>query len=132
MELHTIDAEGTPPYPRASGETRALRNLSGVQNRQQSRVDEQRVRVSDHLGEDVAAQGLQKAPELPQAPMKRGRVHPHHPGEQVREEPLRVSQERAFALHAPQLLEEGQGDDLRVRESLEGFVAPSAVGLRWA
>ncbi len=62
--------------------------------------------------------------------MKRGRVHPHHPGEQVREEPLRLWQERAFALPAPQLLEEGQGDDLRVRESLYGFVAPSAMGVK--
>jgi len=36
-----------------------------------------------------------------------------------------VPQERTFALHAPQLLEERQGDDLRVREALEGFVASS-------
>ena len=44
----------------------------------------------------------------------------------MREEPFCVSQEGAFALHAPQLLEECQGDDLRVRESLEGSVASSA------
>jgi hypothetical protein len=41
----------------------------------------------------------------------------HNPREQVREEPLGVAQERAFAFHTPQLLEEGESDDLRVRES---------------
>jgi hypothetical protein len=55
--------------------------------------------------------------------MERGRVQPHHPGEQVGEEPLCVAQERAFAFHASQLLEKGEGDDFRVREALEGFVA---------
>lgn len=57
--------------------------------------------------------------------MERGRVQPRHSGEQVREEPLGVAQERAFALHATQLLEECEGDDFRVREPLEGFVASS-------
>jgi hypothetical protein len=36
-----------------------------------------------------------------------------------------VAQERAFALHAPQLLEERQRDDFRVREAFYGFLAPS-------
>jgi hypothetical protein len=53
-------------------------------------------------------------------------VQPYYPGKQLREEPLGVSQEGAFALHAPQLREERQGDDLRVREALEGLVASSA------
>ncbi len=39
------------------------------------------------------------------------------------EEPLGVAQERAFAFHASQLLEEGEGDDFRVREALYGFLA---------
>ena len=52
-------------------------------------------------------------------------MQPHHPREQVREESLGVPQERAFALHAPQLLEEGEGDDLRVRKLLYGFVVSS-------
>jgi hypothetical protein len=39
------------------------------------------------------------------------------------EEPLGVAQKGAFALGAPQLLEERQGDDLRVRELLERGVA---------
>src|SRR5215217_2883700 len=112
MKLHTIDAEASPPYPRTSGETRALRNLPGVQNRKQSRVDEQSLWVSDHLGENIAAQRLQEAPELPHPSMERGRVQPYHSGEKVREEPLCISQERAFALHSPQLLQEGEGYDL--------------------
>jgi len=51
-------------------------------------------------------------------------VQPHHYSwEQVGEEPLGVAQERAVAFYAPQLLEEGEGDDFRVREALYGFVA---------
>ena len=56
----------------------------------------------------------------------------HHPREQVSKEPLGVAQERAFALHTPQLLEEGEGDDFRVRESLYCLVAWSAVGIEQA
>src|SRR5215208_7561218 len=101
----------------------AVRDLPGVQNRKQSGVHEQRLRVADHLVEDVPPQGFQKTPELPQAPMERGRVKPRHPGERVGEEPLGVAQERAFAFHASPLLEEGEGDEFRVREALYGFVA---------
>ena len=54
-------------------------------------------------------------------------MKPNHPREQVREEPLRVAQERALALHAAKLLEEGEGQDLRVRELLE---RPVPVPLR--
>jgi len=54
--------------------------------------------------------------------MKRGRIKPHHPREQVRKEPLGVAQEGALALHAAQLLEERERDDLRVREPLERLV----------
>ena len=53
----------------------------------------------------------------------------HHPREQVSEEPLGVAQERAFAFHTPQLLEEGKRDDFRIRESLYCLVALSAVGI---
>jgi hypothetical protein len=53
-------------------------------------------------------------------------VKPYHPREQVREEPLGIAQEGMLGLHAPQLLQEGEGDDLRVREPLERFVAPPA------
>jgi len=51
-------------------------------------------------------------------------VKPYHPREQVREEPLGVAQEGTLGLHAPKLLQEGKGYDLRVREPLERFVAP--------
>jgi hypothetical protein len=74
MQLHSLDGEGTPPYPRGPIETRALRDLPGVQDRKQRRVDEQRLWIADHLGEDVAAQRLQEAPKLPYPPMERGRV----------------------------------------------------------
>lgn len=47
----------------------------------------------------------------------------HDPGEQVREEPLGVPEERSLALDAPELLEERQGQDLGVREPLYGLVA---------
>jgi hypothetical protein len=50
-------------------------------------------------------------------------MKPHHPGEQMREEPLGVTQERALALHATQLLQERKRDELRVREPFEGLVA---------
>jgi hypothetical protein len=60
-------------------------------------------------------------------------VQPCYSREQVREEPFYIPQKRAFALHASKLLEEGEGDDLRVREALYGLVAASAAGVvRWA
>src|SRR5215207_9709724 len=126
VQLHPIDAEGTPTYPRASGETRALRDLPGVQNRKQRPVHKQRLRVSDHLGKDLAAQRLQEAPELSHPSMQRGRMQPHHSGEQVRKESLDVAQERAFALHTAQVLQERQGKHLRVGELLERMVAKPA------
>src|SRR5215207_4225808 len=58
--------------------------------------------------------------------MQRGRMQPHHSREQVRKESLGVAQERAFALHTPQLLEERQGKHLRVGELLERVVARPA------
>ncbi len=54
-------------------------------------------------------------------------MQPHHPRERMREEPLCVAQEGAFALLVPQLLEVRKRDDLRVRKALYGFVAPVAV-----
>jgi hypothetical protein len=55
-------------------------------------------------------------------------MKPHHPGEQVREEPLGVAQERALALHPSKLLEERERDDFRIRQPLEGLVM-SGVGV---
>ena len=42
----------------------------------------------------------------------------HHPGEQVREEPGSLAQERALALDTPQLLKEGEGYDLESESTL--------------
>jgi hypothetical protein len=50
-------------------------------------------------------------------------MKPHHPGEQMREEPLGIAQERALALHATELLQERKRDYLRVREPFERLVA---------
>jgi hypothetical protein len=52
-------------------------------------------------------------------------VEPRYPRKQVREEPLGIPQKRAFALHVPKLLEEDEGDDLRIRKPLYGLVASS-------
>ena len=48
------------------------------------------------------------------------------PREQLREEPLGIPQERAFALHAPKLLQERQGEHLGVGELLYGLVGSPA------
>ena len=46
-----------------------------------------------------------------------------HSREQVREEALCIAQEGALGLHAPELLQEGEDYDLRIREPLYGLVA---------
>src|SRR5215216_7541762 len=45
------------------------------------------------------------------------------PGEQVREEPGSLTQEGAFGLYPSELLKEGEGHDLRIRELFEGLIA---------
>jgi hypothetical protein len=86
----------------------------------QRRVDEQRLRLAEHLGEELPSQRFQKAPELPHSPMQRARMNSrmnsHHPGEQVREEPLGLAQQRALALDPSKLLEERERDDFRIRQ----------------
>ena len=59
-------------------------------------------------------------------------MQPPYPREQLTEEALGIPQERAFALHAPKLLQEGEGDDLGVRKPLYGLVASSAAGVEEA
>ena len=100
-----------------------------MQNFQERRVYEQGLWLTYELGEDLSPQRLQEASELLHPPVEGGRVEPYYPRKQMREEPLGIPQERALALHAPKLLEEGQSDDLRIREVFEGFVALSAVGV---
>jgi hypothetical protein len=53
-------------------------------------------------------------------------VKPYNPWEQMREKPLGIAQEGTLGLYASKLLQEGESYDLRVRESLERFVAPPA------
>jgi hypothetical protein len=55
--------------------------------------------------------------------MERGGVEAYGSGEQVREEAGDLAQEETLGLHAPKLLEEGEGHDLRIGEFLEGLVA---------
>ena len=117
MQLDPVDAEASPAYPRGPIETRRLRNLARMQDFEQGGVYEQGLRIAHQLGEDLAAQELKEAPELPHPPVEGGRVQPCYPREQVGEEPLGIPQERAFALHAPKLLQEGEGADLGVRKS---------------
>ena len=74
-------------------------------------------------------QRLQVAPELLHPPVERGGVESHHPRKQVREKPLGIPQKRSFALHAPQLLEQGECDDLGIRKPLYGLVVSSTVGV---
>ena len=50
-------------------------------------------------------------------------MEPRHAREGVREEPRRVAQEGPLALGAAKLLEEGEREDLGVRELLEGRVS---------
>jgi hypothetical protein len=80
-----------------------------MQNRKQRRVDNQGLRFADQLGHYLFAQGLKLTSELAYPPMEGGRVKTHHSGEQVREEPGTLAQERALALDAPQLLPGGRG-----------------------
>ena len=65
-------------------------------------------------------------PEPPHTAVKGRRRKTHHSRKQVREEASRIPEERPLALDAPQLLEEREGQDLRVQELLEGFVASAA------
>jgi hypothetical protein len=90
-----------------------------MQHRQERRIHHQRLRVADDLGYHDPPQRLQETAQLPHAAVEGGRVQPHHAREEVGEEPRRVPEEGPLALHAAQLLEEGEREDLRVREPLE-------------
>jgi hypothetical protein len=60
MQLYAVDAEGTPPDPRRSRETRRLRDLAGVQRSKQSRVDQQCLRIAYQLANDLPRKGSRK------------------------------------------------------------------------
>src|SRR5688572_25411708 len=78
-----------------------LRNLARMEDFQQCRVYDQRLRLAYELGEYAPPQRLQKAPELLQPPVEGGRVESCYPRKEVREEPLGIPQERTFALCTP-------------------------------
>ena len=100
-----------------------------MQNRKQGRVDDEGLGFSHQLGQDGAPQGLKVAPELAYPPVQRGGMELYDSREQVREKPGDLAQEGTLGLNTPKLLEEGEGDDLRVREPLERLVAPGQPGL---
>jgi hypothetical protein len=79
--------------------------------------------IAHRLADDLPPEGLQEAPESAHPALQGGRVESYDPREQVREKPLGVAQKGALGLHAPQLLQEREGYDLRVREPLERLVA---------
>ena len=123
VQLHPVHREGAPPDPGSSLETRRLLDLPGMHDLKQRRVHDERLGIPGQLLKQGASQWFEETPELPHASMEGERVKSHDAGEQMREEPLAVTQEGALALHAAQLLEERQGEDLGVRESLYGLVA---------
>jgi hypothetical protein len=94
---------------------------------QQARVHKQGFRLALQLREDLPPQRFQIASEFPHAPIEGGRMQPRYSRKQVREESLGIPQKRAFTLHAPQLLEEGESDHFRVREALYCLVASRAM-----
>ena len=100
-------------------------------NRKQRRVGDQGLRVAHELRQDRTPQGLQKAPLPLHAAVQRG-GESHRAGEQVGEEALCIAQEGALALHAAQLLQEGESYDLRVRKPLYGLVASCLRVDLWA
>src|SRR5829696_8203034 len=95
-----------------------LSDLPRVQNRKQSRVDDERLGITDEIGKQEAPQGLQKTPQLPDPAVQRRRPEPYDPREKGREKPFYVAQEGTFGLNSSKLLQEGKGDDLRVGELL--------------
>src|SRR5829696_2483201 len=133
VQLNSIDAEASPTYPRGSIETRRLPDLARMENFEQGRVYEQGFRIAHQLGEDLAAQGLhsKRLSFLTRRCNEEG-CSPTTPGNRCEKNRWASRKEGAFALHAPQLLEQGEGEDLRVRKPLYGLVAPSAAGVEEA
>jgi hypothetical protein len=97
-----------------------------MEHLEQGRVDDQGLRFAHQFAQDGAPQRLQEAPELAHSTVQGGGMKADDPGEQVREEAGDFAQEGALGLHPSQLLKEREGEDLRVRELLEGGVASSS------
>jgi len=75
--------------------------LPGLQDRKQSRVDDQGLGVPDQLGKHDPAQGLQEAPKPPHPSVERGRVQsPTTPGNRC-ETNLSASRKNERSLSMP-------------------------------
>jgi hypothetical protein len=57
--------------------------------------------------------------------MERGREKTDYSWKEVGEKPGGLAQERAFGFHPSKLLKKREGDDLGVRELLQGLVVPT-------
>ena len=103
-----------------------MRDLARVKDLQQGAIHDQGLRISHQLlGHDGASsQGFEEPPELAEAAaVERGGMEADHPREEVAEEAGGLAQEGTFGSPPSKLPEERQGEDLRVREPLEGGVA---------
>jgi hypothetical protein len=136
VQLDPVDGEGAPPDPSGARRRappapedcltwRGWRTASSVE----STISASRARRGVPR-QDGAPQGLQEAPQPQQSAVQRGGPKPDQAREQASEEFFGVAQEGAARLDAPKLLEEREGEDLRIREALEGLVARRPLGLR--
>src|SRR5215217_6801020 len=125
MKLHTVHAEASPTRPSRTHEARRLPDLPGVQDRQKGRVDEQGLWFANEVAQYSAPHGLQETAQLSDPAVQGGRGEAYHPRKEVREEPRSVAQEGPLAFQTPELLEQGEGYDLRIRKLLEALVALS-------
>jgi hypothetical protein len=126
QQLDAMEGQGAPPDPRCPLQTGRLRDLPGLQDPKQRRVDDQGLRVAHELRHQRAPKGLQVelyAERGRGGEARKGGEDRSRARQKVREEPLGIAQERALGVDAPQLLDEGQAQDLRVRELLKGLVS---------
>jgi len=122
-------AHAAPSNPTADWLT-CLGCRTGVQDWEQRGVDDQRLRLAEEFTQDGPPQGLEETPQPPHASAAklRGGVKDDYAGKKVCEVPLDgVAQERALGLDTSQLLKKRQGQDLGVREALQGFVATRSM-----
>jgi hypothetical protein len=102
-----------------------LGDLARVKDLQQGGIHDLMVfrDLPPKLGHDGASEGFEKSPELAYPPVERGRMEADDPRQEMGEQAGGLAQEGAFGFYPSKLLEERQGEDLRVREPLEGGVA---------
>jgi hypothetical protein len=93
-----------------------------MQNLKQGGIHDHGLRLSHQLGHDGASQRFEISPEFAYPPVERGGMEADDLGEEVAEKAGDLAQEGALGLHAPKLLEDGEGDHFGIREPLEGSV----------